>query len=578
MNNNFKVLARNMAGEIIPLVPTVTEVGDEIRVLFKKSDLCGKACKYLRVDSALTSVPVGSDGYVIYPTNFGYGVMMTSFDKVERGEGAEFRSRTSAMPVAAICGTERAVMIHVQKMSTDARFFVRCAEGDYRISPEIVLDGDDPDEDILIVYKRMPGSTYVDVAKEYRKYQIEVMGCRPLRERAEEREQLRRAADCIELRIRMGWKPQPTPVRRQTLENEPPMKIACTVERLNKLIDAMKAAGVRGTEICLVGWGPGGHDGRFPDHYPMDERFGKDEELRAFIAKAKSYGYMVVNHSNSKGAYEIARTWDADTLTMKLNDEGKPEAWLRSDYVKNGLQGGDPWHICAKPAYEKYAVRDLPVIREYGFEGLHYVDELTACEPVKCCAPNHPITRAETVKYYRKIAKLSTELFGGFQSEAWFDFMNADTDYVLYTSVHSKADEGASPNPLFDELIPFWVLVYHGIVMSNATSGTVNYPIKDRFEQLRLVEFGSRPMLYINSKFAGRDWMGKTDLYCMTDEEIDASVAAIKHAEDEYDTMKHLQYEFIDNHEKIAEGVYRVTYSDGTVITVDYNKGEYKVV
>jgi hypothetical protein len=113
--------------------------------------------------------------------------------------------------------------------------------------------------------------------------------------------------------------------------------------------------------------------------------------------------------------------------------------------------------------------------------------------------------------------------------------------------------------------------------MANATSGTVNYPIKDRFEQLRMVEYGSRPMLYINSKFAGRDWMGKTDLYCFNDEEIEKTVKAIKHAEDEYDTMKHLQYEFIDNHEKLSDGVYRITYSNKTVITVDYNKGEYTV-
>ena len=575
MNNVFKVLARNMNGEVFALAPSVSESGDEVRVVFAKSDLDGKACKYLRVDSDLTSVPVGSDGYVIYPTNFYYGVMMTSFDKAR--EGSEFRSRTSAMPVAAICGSERAVMINVTGMSADSRFFVRCAEGDYRISPEIVLDGDDPDEDVVIVYKKMPGATYMDVAKEYRKYQMEVMGCRPLSERAAERDQLRRAADCIELRIRMGWKPQPTPVRRQTLENEPEMKIACTVPILNKLIDSMKAAGVRGAELCLVGWGPGGHDGRFPDQYPCDERFGTDEELREFIAKAKSYGYMVVCHTNSKGAYEIARTWDPSTLTMKLNAEGKPEQWLRSDYAKNGLQGGDPWHICAKPAYEKYAVADLPVVRDYGYEGLHYVDELTACEPVKCCAPDHPITRQQTVDYYRKIAKLSTELFGGFQSEAWFDFINADTDYVLYTSVYSQVSDGAEPNPLFDEIIPFWVLVYHGIVMANATSGTVNYPIKNRFEQLRVIEFGARPMLYINSKFAGRDWMGKNDLYCMTDEEIADSVAAIKRADEEYGKLSHLQYEFIDNHEKLEDGVYRVTYSNGTVITVNYNSGEYTV-
>lgn len=52
---------------------------------------------------------------------------------------------------------------------------------------------------------------------------------------------------------------------------------------------------------------------------------------------------------------------------------------------------------------------------------------------------------------------------------------------------------------------------------------------------------------------------------------------AIKTACDEYDRLKYLQYEFMENHEKLIEDVYRVTYSDGTIITVDYKEGTYSV-
>ena len=33
----------------------------------------------------------------------------------------------------------------------------------------------------------------------------------------------------------------------------------------------------------------------------------------------------------------------------------------------------------------------------------------------------------------------------------------------------------------------------------------------------------------------------------------------------------------MENHEKLADGVYRTTYSDGTVFTVDYNRETYTV-
>ena len=65
------------------------------------------------------------------------------------------------------------------------------------------------------------------------------------------------------------------------------------------------------------------------------------------------------------------------------------------------------------------------------------------------------------------------------------------------------------------------------------------------------------------------------DLHCGNDEQIDIATDALKKAYDEYETLKSLQFEFMENHEKLSEGVYRTTYSDGTVITVDYNTEKY---
>lgn len=572
MDNTFHIICKSTIGEKIDITPQITETESEVRLFIPQKQLCDNRCDTLRIESSLTTAADSDNGYMFFPTNFNFGVVKCCF---KPREDSFFRSEVSAMPVCGICENEKAVFVHVQSMDSDVCFVAEHNDGVYKISPEFHLDGDNADEDVLIVYHKMPYATYSDMARLYRKYQMEVKGCRTIKERAKERNQLKKAADCIELRIRMGWKPQPTPVRRQTLENEPPMKIACDIATLNKIIDKMKEKGVNKAQICLVGWGPGGHDGRFPQHFPCDERFGGDAELIPFIKKAQEYGYMVTCHSNSKGAYEIASNWDKSLLTMHIGESGEPEPWLREDYAKDGLQGGDPWHVCAKPAYEHYAINDFPKIREYGFEGLHYVDELTACQPVKCYDKTHPVSRKDVIEYYRKIAQLSTKLFGGCQSEAWFDFINADMDYVLYTSVESEPTKESSP--LFDELIPFWVLVYHGIVMSNATSKTVNYPIKTVADRLKFVEFGGRPMLYINSKFCGRDWMGADDLLCNTDAAIERSVDAIKAAADEYDALKHLQYEFMENHQKLSDGVYRATYSDGTSITVDYNKGKYTV-
>jgi hypothetical protein len=72
--------------------------------------------------------------------------------------------------------------------------------------------------------------------------------------------------------------------------------------------------------------------------------------------------------------------------------------------------------------------------------------------------------------------------------------------------------------------------------------------------------------------------MGDKDLNCETEEELSESIKAIKKMDEDYQSFKHLQYEFIVNHEKLEEGVFCTTYSNGTKVTVDYNTKSYEIV
>ena len=71
--------------------------------------------------------------------------------------------------------------------------------------------------------------------------------------------------------------------------------------------------------------------------------------------------------------------------------------------------------------------------------------------------------------------------------------------------------------------------------------------------------------------------MGEIDLLCATDEMLGSTLVNLKKVYDEYSALNHLQYERMIRHEKIADGIYRTTYSDGTKITVDYNAEKYEV-
>lgn len=573
MDVQFLATAVTREGKVVQLTPVVSEHGGLITAVIPRAQLTVPRFETLLLESNLTTAKAGDEGYMFFPTNFYYGYALCRFDQKP---DTLFKTWPAGMPVAGICGNRNAVMVHIQGEDFDSRFQVSCKHGVYSLSAHFKFDGDIPDEDVKVVYQMMPDATYVDMARAYRQYQLTYGGCVPLREKVLERETLRQAAEGLELRIRMGWKPIPTPVRHQNLKNEPPMKVTCDVATLHKIVDEMYRKGIKKAEICLVGWGPGGHDGRFPQQYPLDERYGTDAELRQFIAKAQRMGYQVVCHTVSCGAYEIADNFDRDLLTKKRDENGDLAPYIREHYKKDGLNGGEPYSLCAKTAFEHYMVKDMPVVRSYGFSGLHYNDELTAIIPEKCYDPNHLCSRKEARAYFRKQAHYLKMLFGGIQSEGYMDFMNDELDAILYVGVQSRLTH--EMNPLFDEGIPFWQLVYHGIVLSNPTSQTVNYPIKEEYQHLKFLEYGGRPLMYFYSKFGeDRNWMGDDDLHCEDDAAIARSVEAIKRAYDEYEELKDLQYAFMENHEKLADNIYRTTFSDGTTITVNYNDLRYEI-
>lgn len=571
----IKVVGINKNNEETVLNAEIKQLDKKIVVYVKKEETYGKEFETVRIISDRTKMGVHPKGYIFYPTDIYVGVVKT---ELKNRADFQYTSVVSMMSVAGICEIEDAVMMLAVSGGENVRFNVSVTDNIYEICPEFLLDGDDSDVDLCLEYHSMPYASYSDMAKAYRKYQIEERGCVPISERIKNNPYLKYACDSMEFRIRMGWKPVPTPVWHQNLENEPPLKVVCDIKKLTRLVSMMKENGIEKAEICLVGWAAGGHDGRFPQNYPVDERYGTDEELKQFISYAQSLGYNIVCHTNSVIAYEIANNWDVNALTHKKNERGEIVPHSRDMYnLDGGLSGGFVYHMCAKTAYEQYAAQDLPKIAEYGFKGLHFVDELTAVPPEKCYHKDHPVTRKDAFDNYRKIMKLSKELFGGYQSEAWIDYMNSDLDYIMYASFTNELDTERHPE-IFDEIIPFWQLVYHGIVLSNPNSHTVNYILKDPKVQLKFIEFGGRPLMYLHSKFGERkNWMGDIDLKCETDEQLTESILALKKAADEYDKLSYLQYELMDRHEKLEEGVYKTTYSDGSFSIVDYNKNTYIV-
>lgn len=533
-------------------------------IIIKKEDVAQNA-DYIDVKFDEFGANMGDDGYYVIADAGKKGSYLCRFTNK-----AEFEKEyaQNLMPIFGVKNKNGCVLGIVTGMKYIFNVVFGLKDGKYYFYLRFKTNGDIPEEDIKIkLVKLNDDADYSDMANIYREYQLSNGNCEPLKKRMKNNEKLKYAAECPEVRIRMAWKPAPPSVLEQTPENEPEMYVACTFDRVRDIIDEFKKQGIDKAQFCLVGWNISGHDGRYPQIFPVEPKLGGEQKLRELIDYAKKNGYGIVCHTNSTDAYNIAEDFDKDKILVK-NKDGS------FCYSGQGWSGGRMYRLCPEAALE-FAKRDLPKVKELGFEGLHYIDVMSVIPLLKCYDKSHPSNYIQTLERNNEIMKMCRSLFGGFASEGTFDFAAKYLDYGLYVSWPRTEYD------CLDDEIPLWPLVYHGIILSNSTTDTVNYTVKDKKNHLRCLEYGSRPSFYFYSKFmtgGNIDWLGREDIMCDTDEQLKYSVSKIKEAYDEYKKTYRLQTEFMVSHKKTAPDEYTVTYSDGSKVVVNYKTQEYKFI
>lgn len=552
-------------GKIVDLKPNIKVNGDTTVYSLPK-DFDYSNIELIKFDCFGVVATSDTEGYAVFPRSErgcdDFSLFM--FDK--HRDDFYRKLERCIMPVFGVKTEEKCFLAVISGMIYDYYLEVEIKNGECRICPVFEVNGENPYEDFEVSCFSLFGddANYSGMARRYRKYRSDKGEITPIKERMKESETLRYSVSSVNVRIRCGWKPAPAKVLHQTLSNEPEMKVACDFDRVGDILDEFKEKGVKKAEICLVGWNVKGHDGRWPQMFPVCEELGGEDKLKKLIKKAQNMGYQITCHTNSTDQYEIADCYDPQNTRLDrfLNPVKDSVAW----------SGGEMNQLCPKIAYEN-TKKFLPKVSDLGFKGTHYIDVLGTVYPRRCYNKNHYVNSKDSVYYASQIAKISKNLFGGFSSEGGYDYIAPYLDFALYICFSPKEDE------ICDKRIPFWQIVYHGYMLYNPYSATVNPNYKGRYEQLKLIEYGGRPSYYYYSAFMnnGNNWMGSKDALCRTKEELEDSAKRIKRSYEEYEKLCYLQTEFMEKHEEVSKNVFEVTYSDGTVIRVDYNSETYEV-
>lgn len=520
----------------------------------------------VEMDMLGIAAETSDNGYMVLPRGMGnYDYSLFFFNRHSENFIKEISSCN--MPVFGVKSENHTYLAVISGMSNDFKLRIELKDGKYKLYPVFEIYGEQPYEDLRLECFELSGrdADYSGMARRYRKYRLDKGEIVPISERMKGNKSLEYATDSIMIRVRCGWKPAPPTVLHQTLENEPEMRVACDFDRVGDILDELKAQGVEKAEICLVGWNVKGHDGRWPQTFPVCSELGGEKKLKALIKKAQGMGYQIVCHTNSTDQYEIADIYDAENT--RRDRSGKPVINV------NPWSGGMMFDLCPMIAV-KQAEEILPQVAKLGFRGTHYIDVLGVCPLRRCWHKEHYVNSKKSLECAKRLCSLSKELFGGMSTEGAFDFIAPYIDYGLYISY--ERDKG----DLCDKSIPFWQIVYHGFVLSNPYTDTVNCTFKEKAALLKLIEYGGRPSYYFYSAFMnnGNNWMGSTDALCDDDEQLKRSVSKIKEGYDEYMALSEINTAFMERHTEVAENVFEITYSNGTVVRVDYNNESYELL
>ena len=543
----------------IPL--KVQKLGKIYRLTLERESVVNS--KELRFLPELSAARAGDDGYWVLPRSISMESEFQTFFYPR-----EDITYTYDSPVMSCYGIKKpglCCLVRVER-SFPYQLEAQIKDGKYRLSVFVDLTKDImlPEEFCFEVIPLDNDTDYNDMARAERELRLSRGEIIPLVEKCR-REAVEYARKYPVIRIRMGWKPSPSPVLQQTEETEPPMFVACDFDRVCEIADMLHKKGVEGAEWQLVGGNRGGHDGRLPQLFPADPRFGGNEGLARTIEHVKKLGYRISTHTHGIDAVTISNgfTWD----DIVVNANGK--------YNQTGhYSGGRAYHICLINQW-KNARRDLPRLAAMGENGLHFTDVVSIVVPDECHSSEHPSSVENGIVYAQKIMSYTSGLFGGFSSEGCMDFSLRDLDFGLYISFGSGF--GKKVIPIADRYIPFFELTYHGILLYNPTSPTVNYIIKDAAARLELYMHGGRPAMYYYSKFrtgGQKNWMGETDLVCGNDEEMNESTDQILRATNEYRAHADRQLVYMNRYDFTDDGLQIATYEDGTRMVGNFTEQE----
>lgn len=388
------------------------------------------------------------------------------------------------------------------------------------------------DREIRYCFLTGESANYVGMATRYREFLIHERGAHRIGD----------DVPLIRLLFFMG-------IERSTWFLRDLIKMTTFAEAQEMLAD-LEAAGVSRLDVILLGWNRGFVAFRYPQRLPVEPRVGGADGLRALANDVSARGQRLYLHDNYLTAAPGARGVFPFSDAIRGVD-GLPVA-VEGTYLLN-----------PQVSLRKFAVRDVPEMADLGASGLWLDYFATLAWPDT--NDRYPLSRENFAASWMQIARLVREQFGAVA-------MKGGNSYAIpYADMVDGVPLDSTHYDLFDETVPFYQIVAHGLLSYSGESYNVYNDGKRTF--LRYVEYGAVPIFSLTQASSSLLLRTQTSGFYSTQygfwrDEIIRQYQAME-------TLAPLANQFIVGHARLAEDVYQTTYEDGTRVVVNYSTQPY---
>jgi len=530
-----------------------------------------------RIADDVVSIDVLPDFMTAKKGDEGYWIdARGAYGRFDRDDGEYANDRAGWMPIFGLKRGNTLWYGQVMGWRCDYCFKAVSKDGRYEAFPRFMVKNVRAYypvyQDIVIDFRRLDGADagYIGYAKAYRKYQFANAGIKMARDRAKTNPVTDYLLESFVIRISQHCRKQVLKdhTLRMTRQNEQPLLVHMPFLICEDFVQQLHDAGVDKATFLSAGWTSGGYDGRYPDMFPVEPAIGGERGFRSFAAKCRALGFQISAEVDYTEMYGPADRFSLDLACRYANGQ----------FPDGGFwPGGLAYNLCTKKALDLgWCQMDFARLRDIIGPGPLFFDVMSAISPRRCGHPVHKMTSDEMGGVYSMLYDLAQNTMGGAASECGFDLGIRHLDYVNYLWHEIGFLKSNKFKGFQSGVFPVWELVYHGVVfytsdrwLQNHTYGNEDrsngafdfgWGIYDRKEDpekaLKMVEFGSRPILYTHSF---------------------SDLPSIVKAWREYKPVRHLQKEEMIYHRERASGVFQTDYENGCRTIVNYNSKSVEI-